>query len=62
MNTHILELAHTDLDDVSGGLRNFPIQPVPTAPVSPPIIIPIIPIPVPPTHDPFSAPSGILER
>ena len=63
MNTQIHELSHTDLDDVSGGLRNFPIEPVQSsAPILPPPVI--IPIPIlPPTHGPFSAPGpGILER
>jgi len=63
MSTQINLLSDNALDAVSGGLRNFPIEPVPqpSAPNSPPLGHGPV-ILSPPTHGPFSAPPGILER
>jgi len=63
MNTQIHELSGSDLDQVSGGLRDFPFQITPpSAAVVPPTGTGHGPA-VPPSHGPFSAPGpGILER
>jgi hypothetical protein len=53
MNNHIHELSSDDLEEVSGGLRNFPTQPVPpNAPVLPPPVYGPGPW-VPPGHGQF---------
>jgi hypothetical protein len=53
MSNQIHKLSSSDLEEVSGGLRNFPIQTdLPNAPVVPPPVLGPGPV-VPPGHGPF---------